>query len=165
MEMASNQPGRNIQLFGIMTSDRSLLGRTIPLTSEALKQSAFVQAEYNASIDPSVRIRFINRDVSKQSAVSTPLNQVAVNLVRTALQSYIQEKGSPPTSIESLTADYPDNYLSIIPGEAVTGITMLQPVLTARGDGCSIRAQDRLRICSIRTAWTSSRRSKFPMNL
>lgn len=121
MEMASNQPGRNIQLFGIMTSDRSLLGRTIPLTSEALKQSAFVQAEYNASIDPSVRIRFINRDVSKQSAVSTPLNQVAVNLVRTALQSYIQEKGSPPTSIESLTADYPDNYLSIIPGEAVTG--------------------------------------------
>lgn len=49
------------------------------------------------------------------------LLHVSSNIVRTALQSYMQDNGRFPNDLQELLADYPDNYLQFIPVEPVTG--------------------------------------------
>jgi lipoprotein-anchoring transpeptidase ErfK/SrfK len=110
-EMGKQHPDYNIQLYGIKTTDPALKGKTAPLSSEQLKRDAFVVAQYNASVDQAVKIQF-----------SIPLlTTAASNLVRTALQAYLNENRAPPAHIESLINDYPNNYLSFIPNEMLSG--------------------------------------------
>jgi lipoprotein-anchoring transpeptidase ErfK/SrfK len=110
-EMGKQNPDYNIQLYGIMTTDPALEGRTAPLSNEQLKRDAFVIAQYNASVDQAVKIQF-----------SIPLlTAAASNLVRTALQAYLNENRAPPDHIERLINDYPNNYLSFIPNEMLSG--------------------------------------------
>jgi lipoprotein-anchoring transpeptidase ErfK/SrfK len=120
-EMGKQQPKLNIQLYGIMTTDTTLSGKIIPLTSELLKSSAFVIAQYNASVDQSVKIQYQNNDLPMTKQRADPLTGAASNLVRTALDSYIHDTHSPPNNIEGLLSDYPNNYLSFIPNEAQSG--------------------------------------------
>jgi lipoprotein-anchoring transpeptidase ErfK/SrfK len=110
-EMGKQHPDYNIQLYGIKTTDPALKGKTVPLSSEQLKHDAFVIAQYNASVDQAVKIQF-----------TIPLlTTAASNLVRTALQAYLNENRAPPAHIESLINDYPNNYLSFIPNEMLSG--------------------------------------------
>ncbi|HEY0828446.1 MAG TPA: L,D-transpeptidase [Bacilli bacterium] len=119
--MGKENPHHTIQLFGIMTSNPALIGRIVPLSNEKLKEASVVSAQYNASLDQSVTIRFNNNEYRKPEDVSLILIHAASNLVRTALQTYINEKGIPPDNIENLIGDYPDNYLSFIPNEVQSG--------------------------------------------
>jgi lipoprotein-anchoring transpeptidase ErfK/SrfK len=117
-EMGKQKPMQNVQLYGILTSDPVLIGKIVPLASDHLKDTAFVIVQYNASIDKSVKIQFINKETQKPNGQAPPLTMAASNLVRTALQSFIAENRAPPSKIEDLLRDYPNNYLSFIPNEA-----------------------------------------------
>jgi len=131
VDMGKNNPRENIQLYGIKTTDPTLVGKIVPLPSDKMKEAAFVKAEYNAAIDRSVKIQFQNNEFKKHTSSVYPLTFAATNLVRTALQAYIEDKGSPPSSIEHLVADYPNNYVSFIPNEAQSGSNRV----TAQFDG------------------------------
>jgi lipoprotein-anchoring transpeptidase ErfK/SrfK len=121
LDMGKDHPNQNIQLFGIKTSDPAWIGEVVPLSSERMKESAFVKAEYNPSIDSSVKIQFQNNEYRQQTGTLQPLTFAAANLVRTALQAYMDEKGVPPRSIENLVDNYPANFLSFIPKEVQSG--------------------------------------------
>ncbi|CAM4322952.1 L,D-transpeptidase [Paenibacillus alkaliterrae] len=122
LDMSRTMPSQNIQLYGIFTTNPEKSGQAIPLANDKLKESAAVLAEYNASVDPNVRIRFLHPDYQQaQQPGSSPLLSIGTNLVRTALQTYMADNGRPPNSLDQLTGDYPDNYLSFIPNEAGTG--------------------------------------------
>lgn len=122
-EIGKLNPKHNIQLYGIKTNDPSLQGTIAPLTRESLKSTAFVIAQYNASIDQAVKIQFQNNEASRVFQLQQPdlaipiLTQAASNLVRSALSAYLNENKAPPAQIENLTSDYPNNYLSFIPNE------------------------------------------------
>jgi hypothetical protein len=62
-----------------------------------------------------------------------PTTYVGVNLVRTALQTYIEEQGHPPGAISQLLFDYPDNYLSFIPLEGISGHNLVSDHYTGEG--------------------------------
>jgi hypothetical protein len=133
VKMGKNMPNQNLLLYGVLTTDRKIFNQVIPLKNEKVKEKAFVIVEYNSSLDDSVKIRFLNAeynaennmefnaDDNKAKQSSYPLIFVGTNLVRTAIQSYIKEKGSPPNKVENLVGDYPNNYLSFIPNEVVSG--------------------------------------------
>jgi lipoprotein-anchoring transpeptidase ErfK/SrfK len=126
-EMGQQHPRHNIQLYGIMTADPALYGKTIPLSSEQSKIGAFVIAQFNASIDQAVKIQFRNNEashpaISQQTKADIPmLTSAASNLVKTALEAFINENKAPPAHIENLIGDYPNNYLSFIPNEVQSG--------------------------------------------
>jgi lipoprotein-anchoring transpeptidase ErfK/SrfK len=125
-EIGKQNPKHNIQLYGIKTNDPSLQGTISPLISDTLKSSAFVIAQYNASIDQAVKIQFLSNEASriiesKPSALTIPtLTKAASNLVRSALSAYINDNKAPPLEIERLISDYPNNYLSFIPNEILS---------------------------------------------
>jgi hypothetical protein len=121
VEMGKDQPNQNLQLYGILTTDQKLLHKVLPLTNHQLKEKAFVIVEYHSTLDQSVKIRFLNAEFQKEQQGPLPLTFVSANLVRTALQSYIEEEGGPPTNIKNLMSDYPNNYISFIPNEAMSG--------------------------------------------
>jgi lipoprotein-anchoring transpeptidase ErfK/SrfK len=127
-EMSKLKPDNNILLYGIKTIDAALIGRTTPLSSEQIKLSAFVIAQYNASIDQAVKIQFQNVGALPAFQAQNPgeinipdLTTAATNLVRSALQAYLHDNKAPPAHIESLIKDYPNNYLSFIPNEIGSG--------------------------------------------
>ncbi|WP_162463244.1 L,D-transpeptidase family protein [Paenibacillus psychroresistens] len=113
-EMGKRNPDHNIQLYGIKTADAALQGIIAPLTSEQAKLTSFVIAQYNASLDRAVIIKFAETKIPE-------LTTVASNLVRSALQAYLHDNKTPPAQIESLIRDYPSNYLSFIPNEISSG--------------------------------------------
>jgi hypothetical protein len=59
-------------------------------------------------------------DLTSTPQLPPPLTQFGANLVRTALQAYIADQGQAPANIQLLLLDYPNNYLSFIPNEAVS---------------------------------------------
>lgn len=133
LEMGKAHPNQNLQFYGILTTDQKLLHKVIPLTNEQLKEKAFVIVEYHSAIDQSVKIRFLNAEFKKEKQASLPLTFVAANLVRTGLQAYIEEEGMPPTHIKSLMSEYPNNYISFIPNEAVSGKNVVHEKYDGQG--------------------------------
>lgn len=59
--------------------------------------------------------------VTKAQVIEEPLLQAGANVVRTALKSYIAEFGGPPKEINQLLQEFPNNYISAIPNEVITG--------------------------------------------
>ncbi|NMH70482.1 L,D-transpeptidase [Bacillus sp. RO3] len=119
IQMGDGLSNKTLVLYGVKTRDPSLSMELLPLKSEGIKEQAFVIAKFNSAVDPSVNIRFLKA----HQAVDDPYayTYVATNLLRTALQSYIEEKGTAPPTLADLADDYPDNYLSFIPRELYLG--------------------------------------------
>ncbi|MEX2462150.1 MAG: L,D-transpeptidase [Paenibacillaceae bacterium] len=138
-EMGKASPNHNIQLYGIITHDASLQGTITPLISESLKNTAFVIAQYNASVDQAVKIQYQSKAarpaIQSQPANSTvpAITLAASNLVRTALAAYLKENTTPPAHIESLASEYPNNYLSFIPNEAQSGSNQVVQQFDGKG--------------------------------
>jgi lipoprotein-anchoring transpeptidase ErfK/SrfK len=117
LELAKTNPGQNIWLYGIASNGQNPDKKVVPLTDELQKVKAFVVAQYNSSEDPTVKIRFLNAEYGKLMS----LTEAGANLVRTALEAYISDNGTPPEKLDKLVADYPQNYLSFIPKEIQSG--------------------------------------------
>ncbi|MBP1995293.1 L,D-transpeptidase family protein [Paenibacillus eucommiae] len=114
IKLGADQPKSNILIYGVAAAMPELQDKTLPLTDNSLKTKAFVIAEYNSFIDNAVKIRFLHVDFPKER----PLSAFSTNLVRTALQTYMEDHGEPPESISLLLQDYPNNYLSFLPLES-----------------------------------------------
>jgi hypothetical protein len=113
LALSKEQPKHNIQIYGLASSIPEMDEKVFPLKDDSLRSKAFVVAEYNAAMDNSVKIRFLDPDFSRKQ----PLSDLSANLVRTALHTYIQDNGNPPSSIDLLIQNYPHNYLSFVPLE------------------------------------------------
>jgi lipoprotein-anchoring transpeptidase ErfK/SrfK len=128
LELAKANHGQNIWLYGIAYNGQNPEKKAVPLTDETQKAKAFVVAQYNSSHDQTVKIRFLNADFGRLTRT-----EVGANLVRTALEAYILDNGSPPETLDKLVEDYPQNYLSFIPNEIRSGSNQI--VKKYNGDG------------------------------
>ncbi|GGA07939.1 hypothetical protein GCM10008018_62070 [Paenibacillus marchantiophytorum] len=115
--LAKEMPKRSIIIYGIVSQDQTLRGKTMVLTNEEMAKRAIVVAQYHPETDNSVRIRFLNSAYDKHQ----PLSAIGANLVRTALAAYMKDNGKAPESLNKLLQDYPNNYLSFIPLESESG--------------------------------------------
>ncbi|MGM0843580.1 MAG: L,D-transpeptidase family protein [Bacillota bacterium] len=115
ISLGSQLSNKNLLLYGVSTTDSDLSLETLPLKSDGIKEQAFVIAEYNSALDQPVKIRFLNNPTEVEDPDS--YTYISTNLIRTALNTHITEKGVPPTDLNELAGDYPDNYLSFIPKE------------------------------------------------
>ncbi|UUZ80847.1 hypothetical protein LJK88_39635 [Paenibacillus sp. P26] len=122
IELAGDYPKMSITVYGLASAVRTMDNTAVPLTDDKLKNMAFVVAEYNPAVDTAVKIRFLNRDFEQLK----PQAEAGANLVRTALTAYISQNGHPPESLELLTGNYPDNYISEIPLEPATGSALVR---------------------------------------
>ncbi|NOV02985.1 L,D-transpeptidase family protein [Paenibacillus planticolens] len=129
LELAKEMPKMNILIYGVLSQDSGSIGKTMLLRDEELTKSAIVVAQYHPETDDRVRIRFLNAEFEKHQ----PLSAFGANLVRTALEAYIKDNGSPPDHLEALLQDYPNNYLSFIPLEASTGSNGISATFTGTG--------------------------------
>ncbi|OAS16311.1 L,D-transpeptidase family protein [Paenibacillus oryzisoli] len=127
--LAKEVPKVTILLYGIVTEDNRDMGKTMLLTNEEDIGRAMVIATYQPEADPLVHIRFLNAEFKEHQ----PLSAIGANLVRTALASYREDVGQAPAHINELLQDYPLNYLSYIPIEAVSGSNEIKSVY--QGDG------------------------------
>ncbi|WP_421381722.1 L,D-transpeptidase family protein [Bacillus salacetis] len=131
LSMGKELSNKNVLLYGVRTTDSALSLETLPLKSNQIKEQAFVIAEYNSALDQPVRIRFLNNTNKEEDPYT--YTYISTNLLRTALKTYIDEKGAPPTDLKNLTADYPDNYLSFIPKELYHNSNGISPAFTGNG--------------------------------
>jgi lipoprotein-anchoring transpeptidase ErfK/SrfK len=129
LELAKANQEQNIWVYGIAYNGQNAEKKAVPLTDETLKAKAFVVAQYNSSHDQTVKIRFLNADFGRLK----PLADAGANLVRTALEAYISDNGTPPETLDKLAEDYPQNYLSFIPKEIRSGSNQI--VKRYDGDG------------------------------
>ncbi|WP_226675376.1 L,D-transpeptidase family protein [Rossellomorea aquimaris] len=121
IRIGKNEKNKTILIYGVKTIDPKLSLKVLPLKSDSVRESSFVRAEYNSTLNEPVNIRFFNQSKAASAIDPYPLQLIGANLVRTALQSYMEDKGSPPESLDQLVSDYPHNYLSFIPNEFTTG--------------------------------------------
>lgn len=131
ISMGNELSNKNLLLYGVRSTDSTLIQEVLPLKSEQVKDQAFVIAEYNSALDQPVRIRFLNNQEEIQDPYS--YTYISTNLIRTALKSYINEHGAPPADLNSLAKDYPDNYLSFIPKELFLHANHASPAFTGQG--------------------------------
>ncbi|BFT71766.1 L,D-transpeptidase family protein [Paenibacillus sp. P36] len=136
LDLAKEMPKTNILIYGVISQDNTAQGKTMLLRDEGLTKSAVVVAEYHPATDEAVKIRFLNTEFGKHQ----PLSAIGANLVRTALEAYTKDHGSPPARLDALLQDYPNNYLSFIPMEATTGSNGISEAFT--GDGGWVYAPD-----------------------
>jgi hypothetical protein len=127
--LAKEIPKSTILLYGIVTEDNVDKGKTMLLTNTDDIKRAMVIATYQPEADALVHIRFLNAEFEEHQ----PLSAIGANLVRTALASYRDNVGQAPTRIDDLLQDYPLNYLSFIPIEAVSGSNEIKSAY--KGDG------------------------------
>ncbi|CAN7559057.1 L,D-transpeptidase family protein [Paenibacillus sp. LjRoot153] len=127
--LAKEIPKATILLYGIVTEDNQDKGKTMLLTNEDDIKRAMVIATYQPEADALVHIRFLNAEFEEHQ----PLSAIGANLVRTALASYREDVGHAPVQIDELLQDYPLNYLSYIPIEAVSGSNEIKSAY--KGDG------------------------------
>ncbi|WP_175990553.1 L,D-transpeptidase [Bacillus sp. Marseille-Q1617] len=131
VRIGKGQSNKSVLLYGVWTADPGLSLKVLPLKSDRIKSQAFVMAEYNSAIDDSVKIRFLN---SQQAAIDPYSNTyIGTNLLRTALEAYINEKGSAPPALDALVDNYPNNYLSYIPKEQYLGSNGVSPTHSGKG--------------------------------
>ncbi|NOU85801.1 L,D-transpeptidase family protein [Paenibacillus sp. LMG 31460] len=129
LELAKEMPNSSILIYGIVSQDNVNKGKTMLLTNDELTKSAIVIAQYHPATDRTVRIRFLNSEFEKHQ----PLSAIGANLVRTALESYRIDHGRAPVNLNALLQDYPNNYLSFIPLEAVTSSNDISTDYNGRG--------------------------------
>lgn len=129
LELSKEMSNANILIYGIIAQNKADNGKTMLLTNDEITKSAIAVARYHPATDNTVRIRFLSPEFEQHQ----PLSAIGANLVRTALEAYIQEFGRPPAHLNALLQDYPNNYLSFIPLEAVTGSDDVSTVFTGRG--------------------------------
>ncbi|MGD6966656.1 L,D-transpeptidase [Rossellomorea vietnamensis] len=131
ISLGSQLSNKTLLLYGVSTTDSGLSLETLPLKSDGIKDKAFVLAEYNSALDQPVKIRFLN----KQNQVEDPYSYtyISTNLLRTALNSYIEEIGEPPAELGDLAGSYPNNYLSFIPKELHLFSNGISPSFTGEG--------------------------------
>lgn len=127
--LAKEIPNANIMIYGIVSDDNKDKGKTMLLTNEDDMKRAMVVASYQPETDNMVHIRFLNAEFEEHQ----PLSAIGANLVRTALESYRTDVGQAPPQIDALLQEYPHNYLSFIPIEAVSGSNAVTEVYN--GDG------------------------------
>ncbi len=134
IQLGNEGKNKSILLYGVMTTDPKLSFQVLPLKNGAIQESSFVRAEYNSTLNEPVKIRFLNKS-NQEAGGKDPytLQFIGANIVRTALQAYIRDKGSPPKSLNQLVSDYPDNYLSFIPNEATTGSNSVAVTFSGQG--------------------------------
>jgi tetratricopeptide (TPR) repeat protein len=116
IDLAHTHTKQNIIIYGFQSSTQTIDKNAIPLLDKNITDKAFVIAEYNASMDQTVKIRFLDPEINQK----LPLSAIGANLVRTALDTYIRDFGKPPESLDQLIQDYPHNYLSFIPLESTS---------------------------------------------
>jgi hypothetical protein len=116
IDLGHTHTKQNILIYGLRSPSQTIDKNAIPLLDKNVPDKAFVIAEYNASIDQTVKIRFLDPEINQK----LPLSAIGANLVRTALDTYIRDYGKPPESLDQLTQDYPHNYLSFIPLESTS---------------------------------------------
>ncbi|TMU83923.1 hypothetical protein FGG79_17375 [Bacillus sp. BHET2] len=134
IQLGNNVKNKNVLLYGVVTTDPKLSFQILPLKNESIQESSFVRAEFNSTLNEPVKIRFLNNDDQEASRKDPyTIQYIGANLVRTALQAYMKDKGAPPDSIEQLASDYPDNYLSFIPNEAITGSNSVADAFSGQG--------------------------------
>jgi tetratricopeptide (TPR) repeat protein len=115
IDLGHTHTKQNILIYGLQSSTQAI-DNAIPLLDKNAPDKAFVIAEYNASMDQTVKIRFLDPEFNQK----LPLSAIGANLVRTALDTYIRDFGKPPESLDQLIQDYPHNYLSFIPLESTS---------------------------------------------
>ncbi|MEI7026850.1 L,D-transpeptidase family protein [Paenibacillus sp. y28] len=128
LDLSAGYPDRKLMIYGLRTQDKSLLHKAQPMNGEKWKDLAFVVVNYFPAVDKAVNIRFLDRsqvislgEEEGGGAGGRRLLVYAVNSVRTALAQYMADYGRPPARIEDLVRPYPDNYLSFLPREPLTG--------------------------------------------
>ncbi|UJF35866.1 tetratricopeptide repeat protein [Paenibacillus hexagrammi] len=137
LELSDDLPDQNIMIYGLAATSRGDIGKTVLLTNDEMMKSAFVIAEYHPATDSTVKIRFLNPQYSQHQ----PQSALGANFVRTALESYRSDHGYLPSSLEELFQSYPDNYISFIPLEAVSGSADISPIYDGTGGGFTILPQ------------------------
>ncbi|MBN8194084.1 L,D-transpeptidase [Bacillus sp. NTK074B] len=133
IRLGKDVKNKTILIYGVTTTDPKLSLTVLPLKSESVRESSFVKAEYNSTLNEPVKIRFFDQSKAASAIDPYPLQLIGANLVRTALQSYMEDKGSPPESLDQLVSDYPDNYLSFIPNEFMTGSNVISNRFSGEG--------------------------------
>jgi lipoprotein-anchoring transpeptidase ErfK/SrfK len=129
IELAKEQPKHSVLIYGMVSSSLVQEDKAIPLTDDSMTRKAFVTAQFNSTLDKTVRIRFLDPDFQKHE----PLTDIGANLVRTAIHTYMNEHGQAPESISQLLQNYPHNYLSFLPLEPHTQSNAVTQ--TYNGDG------------------------------
>ncbi|MCP1306595.1 L,D-transpeptidase family protein [Paenibacillus tyrfis] len=151
LQLANDHPKQTIVLYGIASGVRNADNQAAPLSDEQLKAKAFVLAEYNPAVDTSVKIRFLHPEFQKLRTTA------GAQLIRTALDAYAADHGSPPSSIEQLFQPYPNNYASYMPIETITGSAHVRTVFDGSGGWVyDARAQDPARRFYPNVAWVGA---------
>ncbi|OCT14427.1 hypothetical protein A8709_26845 [Paenibacillus pectinilyticus] len=127
--LAKEMPNANILIYSIVSQDARDTGKTMLLTNADVIKKAIAVATYQPSAEDMVHIRFLNAEFEEHQ----PLSAIGANLVRTALTSYEKDVGGPPSNVDELLQDYPNNYLSFIPVEADSGSNQVSTVYDGRG--------------------------------
>ncbi len=127
--LAKEMPNSSILIYGIVSPDNMNKGKTMLLTNDELRRAPLLSLNIIPRRIVHCRIRFLNSEFEKHQ----PLSAIGANLVRTALESYRKDYGKAPPQIECFLQDYPNNYLSFIPLEAVTGSNEISTVFNGRG--------------------------------
>jgi hypothetical protein len=124
LALGTRYPKLNVQLYGVYASGGQPTDElSMPLRNPALKDQAFVVGEYHAASESTVRIRFVENKTSaiQPSSNLFPYIQFGTNLVRTALVQYKVDHGKLPNDLQELLRSYPNNYITALPLEPVTG--------------------------------------------
>jgi tetratricopeptide (TPR) repeat protein len=129
LELGKKNVNQSVLIYGMVSVSSTLDEKASPLTDVSQKDKAFVVAEYYASLDKTVKIRFLNRD--NQKLLQT--TEIGTNLVRTAIAGYIKDFGAAPNSLNLLLADYPSNYLSNLPLETLSKTNALAGQYDGKG--------------------------------
>ncbi|SEF63026.1 L,D-transpeptidase family protein [Paenibacillus sp. UNC499MF] len=127
--------GRNPQksrvIYGIRqrggTADFSAdtaAGQAFPAGGPAELENAFVLAQYVPALRKPVEITYLGEGAPRAEV----LTRIGTQLIRTALRTYAADHGGKfPGSLDELVRDYPGNYLSFVPREAVSGSIRVSP--------------------------------------
>ncbi|WP_068774753.1 L,D-transpeptidase [Paenibacillus sp. FJAT-26967] len=114
-------------------------GQAYPLDSQASLENAFVAAEYVPQLRSSIQIYYISEGVPQAQALTV----AGAQIIRTALQAYAADHdGTYPASLDLLIRSYPDNYLSFLPKEVLTGSSRVSPYYDGGGGWVYIPAAD-----------------------
>lgn len=129
LELGRSNPGQAVLVYGLAGEYTAPEQHAVPMTNPDAAAKAFAVAQYQSDLDRTVRIRFLNKEFRNLK----PLTEVGANLVRTALQAYVDDHGEAPPDIRELVADYPANYLSFIPVEPISNSDRIVSVYDGTG--------------------------------
>ncbi|MFF2155461.1 L,D-transpeptidase family protein [Paenibacillus chitinolyticus] len=96
----------------------------LPVKDPVEVKGAFAAAQYTPSLRKTAEITYLDEGAPRAQV----LTRIGTQLIRTALEAYAADHGGKfPASLDELVRDYPGNYLSFVPREAVTGSTRVSP--------------------------------------